>query len=97
MSIQNNICEYYNELVESLAERARLNHEEELEKEREECVFQAINEGMIYGDDQAYMLAYAMIEGTVEQGQPVIWADVWAMLEHDVYEASQNEWEDEEE
>ena len=93
MSVQSNIGMYYEELVESLAERARLNHEEEPELDKRECIMRAIDEGMIYTVDQAYMLAHAVMSGYVEVSNEVDWDKVWAELEDDVY-SELEDWED---
>lgn len=80
----SNINSEYEELIASLADRAKLNHEDEPELSRGDCVNQAINDGYIYGSDQAYVVAHALINGILEYGKEIT-IDDWCRLEEDLF------------
>ena len=77
------IYEEYNELVGSLAERARLIMDEGTEKE--EAVRQAICDGLIYGDDEATVIAHAFVNGLIQWGKDVDWSVIDENLYEDIY------------
>lgn len=82
MSIESNINSYYWELVASLAERAKDSDG----MERDDAIMQAIDDGLIYYCDQAYIVAYALEQGYVKWGGEVAWDDIYNMLYNDINE-----------
>lgn len=82
MSVEGNINSYYWELVASLAERAKDSDG----VERDEAIMQAIDDGLIYYTDQAYIIAYALEQGFVKWGGEVSWDDIYDMLYNDISE-----------
>lgn len=82
MSVESNINSYYWELVASLAERAKDSDG----VERSDAIIQAIDDGLIYYADQAYIVAYALEQGFVEWGGGVSWDDIYDMLYNDINE-----------
>ena len=93
---QSNINSMYEELTYDLAERAKLIHEEQPELDHYECVNQAIDEGFIYGCDEAYAVAHYMINGGFKIGEQVDWDDFWSNFLEDVvndFEEMLKQWE----
>lgn len=82
MSVESNINSYYWELVASLAERAKDSDG----VERGDAIMQAIDDGLIYYADQAYIIAHALEQGFVEWGGGVSWDDIYDMLYNDINE-----------
>ena len=81
-TIRNN----YDAIVGELAKRAKLIMAENKELTRAECVRQAIDDGFYYKDDQAYALAWAYENGTINWGAEVDWFAVDNMLVEDILE-----------
>lgn len=84
MSIQSNINMYYEELVEDLKERKQLEIEAEPGIEPFEAEARTMDDGLMYGVDQAYVLAQALLSGRIEWGKEVDWQDVYDMLIEDM-------------
>lgn len=82
MAVDSNINMYYEELVASLAERAKDSDG----MERDDAIAQAIDDGLIYYADQAYIVAHALEQGLVEWGGEVAWDEIYDMLYNDVNE-----------
>lgn len=95
--MQSNINSYYEKFVWSLVERVRLIRKDcennEIEFDEDSAINEAIDAGFIYGTDEAYVVAHAMMEGVVSWGDEVNWDELIAMLINDVTE----EYEDNEE
>lgn len=90
MKTNSNINIYYEALVRDLVERAKLI-DSDLKKSGEEydeyeAVNRAVSDGFIYGADEAYVVAKAMIEGIVTWGEDIVWEEVYEMLLNDVSE-----------
>lgn len=81
MAVDSNINMYYEELVASLAERAKNSS-----MERGDAITQAIDDGLIYYADQAYIVAHALEQGLVEWGGNVAWDEIYDMLYNDINE-----------
>lgn len=82
MAVESNIEMYYEELVASLAERAKDSDG----MERGDAIAQAIDDGLIYYADQAYIMAHALEQGLVEWGGNVAWDEIYDMLYNDINE-----------
>lgn len=80
MSVDSNINMYYEELVASLAERAKDSDGSS------DAITQAIDDGLIYYADQAYIVAHALEQGLVEWGGEVAWDEIYDMLYNDINE-----------
>ena len=78
MAVESNIEMYYEELISSLAERAfdgMKNGGDE-----DECIWQAIDDGLIYYADQAYVVANALQNGFISWGKTIEWDAIIDML-----------------
>lgn len=84
MSVQSNIKMYYEELVEDLKERKQWAIEDEPSLEPFEAEARAMDDGLMYYADQAYVLAQALMNGTIKWGEPIEWQDVYDMLLEDM-------------
>lgn len=89
MATESNINTYYEELINSLAERAyddiKDNEGDDYEEETE-FIWQAIDDGLIYYTDQAYIIAHALENGLIEWGKDINWDTIWEDLYDDVAE-----------
>lgn len=79
---EHNITSYYWDLVASLAERAKDSDG----MERDEAIMQAIDDGLIYYADQAYIIGYALEQGFVKWGGEIEWDSIYDMLYNDISE-----------
>lgn len=84
MAVESNIEMYYEELVESLAERAYDSMKDG--GDEDECIWQAIDDGLIYYADQAYVVANALQNGFISWGKTIEWDAIIDMLYADVSE-----------
>ena len=84
MSVESNINMYYEELVASIAERAADDIKNDVEED--EAIMQAIDDGLMYYTDQAYIVAHALQNGFVKWGGEVEWDAIWEDLYADVAE-----------
>lgn len=75
------ICDKYHAIVKDLADRASEEHGDIDDK-----IFQAIDEGLIYREDEAYIIANALENGIVSWGHDVEWDAVYDMLYSDILE-----------
>ena len=84
MAVQSNIEMSYEELIESIAERAY----DDMKNggDEDECVWQAIDDGLIYYCDQAYVVANALQNGFISWGKTIEWDAIIDMLYSDVSE-----------
>ena len=84
MAVESNIEMYYEELIESIAERAY----DDMKNggDEDECVWQAIDDGLIYYCDQAYVMANALQNGFISWGNTIEWDAIIDMLYSDVSE-----------
>lgn len=73
------ISREYKAVVRDLAERAKLEHGEKLEK-----IKRAIDDGFIYDDDKAFVLAQAVEERIIQWGEDIDWTAVEDMLLLDI-------------
>lgn len=86
MAVENNINMYYEELVQGMAERAKDNLDNGGYGDENECIWQAIDDSLIYYTDQAYIMAQAVEGGFVSWGKTIEWDAVIDMLYSDVAE-----------
>lgn len=82
MSVESNINMYYEELVASIAERAADDIKNDVEEG--EAIMQAIDDGLIYYADQAYIVAHALQNGFIKWGGEVEWDAIFEDLYADV-------------
>lgn len=73
------ISREYKAVVRDLAERAKLEHGEKSEK-----IKRAIDDGFIYTDDKAFVLAQAIEENVIQWGEDIDWMAVEDMLISDI-------------
>ena len=84
MAVESNIEMYYEELIESMAEIAYDDMKDG--GDEDECVWQAIDDGLIYYCDQAYVVANALQNGFISWGKTIEWDTIIDMLYSDVSE-----------
>lgn len=84
MAVESNIEMYYEELIESMAKRAFDDMKDG--GDEDECVWQAIDDGLIYYCDQAYVVANALQNGFISWGKTIEWDAIIDMLYSDVSE-----------
>lgn len=82
MSVESNINMYYEELVASMAERALDDIKNDVEED--EAIMRAIDDGLIYYADQAYIVAHALQNGFIKWGQECEWDAIFEDLYADV-------------
>lgn len=82
MSVESNINMYYEELVASMAERAADDIKNDVEED--EAIMRAIDDGLIYYADQAYIVAHALQNGFIKWGQECEWDAIFEDLYADV-------------
>ena len=84
MAVESNIEMYYEELIESIAERAY----DDMKNggDEDECIWQAVDDGLIYYADQAYVVANALQNGFISWGKTIEWDAIIDMLYSDVSE-----------
>lgn len=85
MTTESNINTYYEETIADLAERAKSNLQDGIEDESE-AINQAIDDGLIYYVDQAYIVAYYMMTYCPRWGENINWEEVYMMLYDDITE-----------
>lgn len=90
MSINSNINLYYEELVQSIAERAYDNMKDGGYSGDDECVWSAIDDGLMYYCDEAYVLAMALCRGVITWNNDVNWDEINDMFCQDVDEEIEN-------
>lgn len=66
----------YDDIVGELVDRARLIRSERKDLELVECVKQAIDDGLIYSDDEAVIVAWSYECGLIEWGADVDWVAI---------------------
>lgn len=85
MSIESNINMYYEELVSSIAERAIENIKyRDADCDESEAINDAINDGLIYYADQAYIVAHALQNGFIKWGGEIEWDAIYEDLYADI-------------
>lgn len=84
MTVESNIEMYYEELIESIAERAYDDMKDGGDEDG--CIWQAIDDGLIYYCDQAYVVANALQNGLISWGETIEWDAIIDMLYSDVSE-----------
>lgn len=84
MATESNINTYYEELVQSLAERAADDLKNGGYGDEAECIYQAMDDGLIYYADQAYIIAHMLQNGVISWGQPVSWDAITEELYDDI-------------
>lgn len=82
MAVESNINMYYEELIASMAERALDNIENDVDET--DAINQAIDDGLIYYTDQAYIIAHALQNGFIKWGGEVEWDAIWEDIYADV-------------
>ena len=83
---KSNINECYEELISSMAERAYDNIKDGGYGDDSECIWQAIDDELIYYADQGYVLAMAICRGYINWYKEVNWDEITEMLYSDVQE-----------
>ena len=78
MAVESNIEMYYEELIESIVERAYDDMKDG--GDEDECIWQAIDDGLIYYCDQAYVIANALQNGFISWGKTIEWDTIIDML-----------------
>ena len=84
MAVESNINMYYEELVASMAERALDDIKNDVEEG--DAINQAIDDGLIYYADQAYIVAHALQNGFLKWGGEVEWDAIYEDLFADIAE-----------
>lgn len=84
MAVESNVNMYYEELVQDMAIRAKENLDDGNYGDESECINQAIDDGLMYYVDQAYVVAHALVNGFIEWGKDPIWDEIYEMLYDDV-------------
>lgn len=84
MATESNINTYYEELIASLAERAYDDLKNGGYGGESECIYQAIDDGLIYYTDQAYILAHMLQGGFISWGESISWDVIFENLYDDV-------------
>lgn len=87
MSTRSNITMCYEEIVGGIAEVA-LDKLKDLEES--EAIDEAINDQLIYYNDQAYVVAQYINSGYGYWGKDISWDEVYEMLYNDVIEEIAN-------
>lgn len=82
MAVESNINMYYEELVASIAERAADDIKNGVEED--EAIMRAIDDGLMYYADQAYVVAHALQNGFITWGQECAWDAISEDLYSDV-------------
>ena len=82
MAVESNINMYYEELVASMAERALDDIKNDVEES--EAINQAIDDGLMYYADQAYIVAHALQNGFIKWGGEVEWDAIYEDLYADI-------------
>ena len=54
--------------------------------EEDEAIFQALDDGLIYYADQAYIIAHAVQNCLIEWGKDINWDEIWEDLYQDISE-----------
>ena len=91
MSVDSNINSYYEGIVESMAERALDNLDDGGYGDESECIWQAIDDGLMYYCDQGYVLAIAICRGYISWYKEVNWDEITEMLYDDVSEEMEHQ------
>lgn len=86
MSIESNINSYYEELIASMSERAKDNLDDGGYGDESDCIWQAIDDSLIYYCDQGYVLAMATCRGYLNWYKDINWDEITEMLFDDVME-----------
>ena len=82
---QSNINSMYENIIANLAERVRVIMDEDGGADNEtDAMWQAIDEGLIYTSDQAYVVAHAFCNGLMEWGKAPYWEDIISDLYADI-------------
>lgn len=84
MAAECNINQYYEELIASLADRAYDDLKNDHSEDEGEAILRAIDDGLIYYADQAYILAHMLQGGFFGWGDPISWDTIWCNLYDDV-------------
>ena len=88
--VQSNINMYYEELIDSMAERAIGDMSDDNNENDEDIIWQAIDDGLMFYCDQGYILAMAVCRGYIDWCREIDWDGITEMLYDDV--AEQMEW-----
>lgn len=90
MSVDNNINLYYEELVQSMAERAKDSIVPGGYEDETDAIWQAIDNSLMFYSDVGYVLAMATCRGYIEWNKDVNWDEISEMLYEDVSEELEN-------
>ena len=85
--VQSNIDSYYEEMVDSMAERAIGDMSDGGYEDEVEAIWQEIDDGLMFYCDQGYVLAMACCRGYIDWYKDVKWDEITEMLYEDVSEA----------
>lgn len=94
MAVDSNINMYYEELVASMAERALDDIKNDAEES--DAINQAIDDGLMYYADQAYIVAHALQNGFIKWGGEVEWDAIYEDLYADISEEMEYQRKEEE-
>lgn len=83
---ESNINIYYEELIESIAERAYEDMKDDDAWDSSDEIWNAIDDSLIYYTDQAYVVAHALQNGFIEWGKEPMWDEITEMIYDDVAE-----------
>lgn len=82
MAVESNIDMYYEELIASMAERALDDIKNDVDET--DAINQAIDDGLMYYTDQAYIIAHALQNGFIKWGGEVEWDAIFEDLCADI-------------
>lgn len=85
MNTTEYINQCYDALTGNLGEQAKNMLDDNEEMTPDECVRQAIYEGLEYYEDQAVTIGHALVAGFAKMGETTFWEDIDTMLYDDVY------------
>lgn len=74
--MREKIASAYDGIVGDLVERAELIRSERKDLELVECVKQAIDDGLIYSDDEAVIVAWSYENGLFGWGEDIDWVAI---------------------
>lgn len=83
------MLENYNNIINDLAERA-LDYIKDGTEDESEAINQAIDDGLIYYEDQATVIGGYIMSYCPRWGESIDWEEVYMMLYDDVCEELEN-------
>ena len=80
--MRETLYEAYSDIVAGLAERANLIKQEG--KDEDEAIQQAIDDGLIYSEDEATIVGWSLENGLIKWGHEVDWLGIMENLIDDI-------------